>query len=257
MKSRILLSVFLIAALMLFAGCDLFGKKEVQGDIRVEPAPGSNPIEAPQTPEPSVQVSVNVTAPSAGVNADVNAVVPPAIPGKVMVSPPSAQTAPIIYNYGAVAEYEYKITAVSAGETTTTNIKTKLSSDSYQGTPAWLTAAETSMEQGSTIMKMWIDKATNKCLALKTEIAAMGQTITQESACPTADTTGQPTATGEAKMTVVGTESVTVPAGTFTATKYSTEDGANIWIAANVPVPVRTSATVEGSTTTMELVSFN
>ncbi|CAJ36525.1 hypothetical protein [Methanocella arvoryzae] len=64
-----------------------------------------------------------------------------------------------------------------------------------------------------------------------------------------------------AKIVNVGTETVTVPAGTFVCTKYSVTDSdmegtSYFWSSPQAPLPVKYSTTVEGQTMDMELVGW-
>jgi len=64
---------------------------------------------------------------------------------------------------------------------------------------------------------------------------------------------------GNSTLTSMGTESVTVPAGTYTATKYSWADNGTIgyvWIAPNVPVPVKSERFMQGILLAVELVGY-
>jgi hypothetical protein len=64
-----------------------------------------------------------------------------------------------------------------------------------------------------------------------------------------------------AKLVNEGTETVTVPAGTFTCTKYTVTDSdmegtSTFWSSSKVPVPVKFAVTSEGTTMNMELVGW-
>lgn len=64
---------------------------------------------------------------------------------------------------------------------------------------------------------------------------------------------------GNNSLTSAGTESVTVPAGTYTATKYTWTDSGStgtVWIAPNVPVPVKILYSMQGSAMEMDLTGW-
>lgn len=79
------------------------------------------------------------------------------------------------------------------------------------------------------------------------------------STSPGASTENPLTSYSGSPVTNVGTESVTVPAGTYTATKYmftSSGSTGTVWVAPNVPVPVKMSSTASGYTTDMVLTGW-
>ena len=64
-----------------------------------------------------------------------------------------------------------------------------------------------------------------------------------------------------AKLVNAGTETITVPAGTFTCTKYTVTDSdmkgtSTFWSSPKAPVPVKFSAGTEGETMNMELTGW-
>ena len=131
------------------------------------------------------------------------------------------------------------------------NFKTTISSDSANGKAAWLQTTDMSSEGVNVVSKMWIDKTTFECLKILSVMEYNGQKIEQPSECPTS---GPNSASGEKAPAVnyLGKESVTVPAGTYNADKYSSQ-GASYWTASGVPIPVK----IESSGTTFELVSYS
>ncbi|NYZ78880.1 hypothetical protein H0N99_01915 [Candidatus Micrarchaeota archaeon] len=159
-----------------------------------------------------------------------------------------------IYKYGSVHSYEYNVTTPSAEQTTSFDFKSTLTSDTVNGTAAWLEQTDITMQGGSVTLKTWIDKVTYNCLKMSSVINYEGQTIEQPGTCPTTGpNSASRTGTATPTMTFVGTESVTVPAGTFSCNKYSLEN-VTFWSASSVPVPVKI-AYGDGSMT-MELVGY-
>jgi hypothetical protein len=89
----------------------------------------------------------------------------------------------------------------------------------------------------------------------------MDQTLPAGQASSASNVTAQDplVANSNAQLTNVGTESVTVPAGTYTATKYSwtnAEGTGDIWVAPNVPVPVKITGNSQGTTMEMDLTGW-
>lgn len=166
----------------------------------------------------------------------------------------SAFTMNMLYNYGLINEYEYKITSSSDGQQNVMNIKYKISSDTVNGKAAWLQQSDMDVQGSTAITKIWLDKSSLVCLKTSTVINVAGQTIQQEGQCPE-EGPNSASATEDAVVNYVGRESVTVPAGTFTAKKYES-NGMEFWTADNVPLPLKVSYGREGAMV-MELVSYN
>ncbi len=159
----------------------------------------------------------------------------------------------MLYNYGLIKEYEYKITSSAGGQQNTINMKYKISSDTANGKAAWLQQSDMDLQGSTATVKMWLDKNSLACLKTLTVVNVAGQTIQQEGQCPTEGANSDST-TADAVVNYVGKESVTVPAGTFSAKKYES-DGVYYWIADNVPLPLKVSYGGEESMF-MELVSY-
>jgi hypothetical protein len=157
-----------------------------------------------------------------------------------------------IYKYGQLKSYEYRITSEGAEAV---NMKYTISSDTVDGTAAWLQQSDISSQGANMVSKIWFSKVTYKCLKIETEINAGGQVINQPGQCPdeTANT-GSAEAGKMPEVTYEGKESVTVPAGTFNADKYSTE-GTEYWVGGSTPLPVK--VTSNNGKTMMELVSYS
>jgi len=159
-----------------------------------------------------------------------------------------------IYKFGSLNSYEYRITSSTEGQQTTLNVKTSISSDTVNGTAAWLQQTDMSTQGVTVTSKTWVDKVTYGCLKTTTVMVYGGQTTEQAGQCPTegpnSASSGETTAPS---LTYVGKDPVTVPAGTYVADKY-TGEGATYWSATGVPVPVKIAYN-DGSAT-MELVSY-
>ncbi len=199
------------------------------------PGPGTTP---PQNQTPSPQL--NQTPP------------PPAPQNQTPPSPPPAQPTTVdlssIYQYGTLHSFTYEL--IASG--TATNLSTTISSDTVNGTAAWLQQTDITVQGTVVTSKTWLDKVTYKCLEIMSVMTYNGQTIEQQTPCPT---TGPNSASGTEtpQLTYIGIESVTVPAGTFSCSKYSLE-GATFWVATGVPLPVKIA--YDNGASTMELVSY-
>ncbi|MGB9577123.1 MAG: hypothetical protein ACPL4N_01375 [Candidatus Norongarragalinales archaeon] len=176
----------------------------------------------------------------------------------------SSVTGAELFKYSNTLSYTYKKTFTAYGQTTTSTMSTAMKGiENVDGVTAKHEQVSISGEAmgGKTLVyHIWREKETNKCL--KTEMEFEGQRMKYD--CSQAnDGAGVPE--GTTYFTSTGAESVTVPAGTFTATIYSntiTNDGKTVmtskyWKADNVPVPVKwITSSSEGGSTTGELVSF-
>jgi PBP1b-binding outer membrane lipoprotein LpoB len=227
-ETKLLLILFVSAILLM--GC---AQQPPSQGPNTTPGPGTTPQN--QTPAPPQNQT-------------------PTPPANQTPTPPPAQPTTVdistIYQYGAVHSYTYQIPAAG----TTANMTTTISSDTVNGTAAWLQQTEI-VAQGVTVTsKTWVDKVTFKCLEITTTMIYGGQTIEQPSQCPTTGpNSASRTGTETPQLTYIGTESVTVPAGTFSCKKYSLE-GMTFWAATGVPVPVKIS--YDNGASTMELVSY-
>ncbi|MFH2028960.1 MAG: hypothetical protein ABIJ08_07495 [Nanoarchaeota archaeon] len=159
----------------------------------------------------------------------------------------------MLYNYGLIKEYEYKITSSADGQQSTMNLKYKISSDTADGKAAWLQQSDMDVQGNTVTTKMWLDKVSLACLKISTIMNIAGQTMQQEGQCPEQGPNSAST-TADALVNYVGKESVTVPAGTFSVKKYES-NGVYYWIADNVPLPLKVLYSGEGAMA-MELVSY-
>lgn len=176
------------------------------------------------------------------------------MPAESPQEPPSTEfTMNMLYNYAKISEFEYKITSNAGGQQNVMNMKYKISSDTANGKAAWLQQSDMDVEGVTATIKLWLDKDSLACLKTSTVMNVAGQTIHQEGQCPT-EGPNSASETADAAVNYIGKESVTVPAGTFSAKKYES-NGANYWISDNVPLPLKVSYSGEEHSV-MELVSY-
>jgi len=133
------------------------------------------------------------------------------------------------------------------------NMTTSISADTLNGVAVWLEQTDVSTQGTTVTTKMWVDKTTYGCLNITTVIIYGSQTIEQAGQCPTSGPNSASTGETAPPLTYMGKESVTVPAGTYVADKY-TAAGMTYWSSSSVPIPLKFVYT-DGSAT-MELVSY-
>ena len=200
--------------------------------------------------KPKVEADVNANQPTppseeanTGVGIDVNANAN--IAGGV-----------VLYDYGKVGSYEYRMTTTSSGQTTTSNIKYTVSSGTYEGQSAWVLSSEITIEGATGKVNVYTDKETGRCIISETEMIVLSQTVKSAAKCDIASDV-KTNAQGKAAVQAQGTETVTVPAGTLTTTKYIAENGVSYWVTAGVPIPVKFYASENGVVSVGELVSYS
>lgn len=214
--NKIISLLILATALMLITGCAQ--KTPAQADNQPTP-----------NPEPNLQPAT--TPPEEPSTLDMNA----------------------LYSYEKLSEFEYKLSSNEGGQQTAMSMKYKISSDTANGKAAWLQQSDLEMSGTTATNKMWLDKSNLACLKILTTVNVAGQTMEQESQCPT-EGPNSATAAEAPLLKYVGKESVTVPAGTFNAKKYESE-GMTFWTADNVPLPIKVVYGGEAGTL-MDLVNY-
>jgi len=221
---KIISLIALLAVIMLFAGCEQQApdqkqaQEQQQTDAQQQEQVSEETAETEQPEQESSELKMNM-----------------------------------LYSYEKISEFEYKITSSAAGQENVINMKYKISSDTVDGKAAWLQQSDIDVQGSTATSKIWLDKSSLACLKILTVMDVAGQTIQQEGQCPT-EGPNSASATEDAAVNYIGKESVTVPAGTFSAKKYES-NGMNFWIADNVPLPLKVSYSGEGAMV-MELVSY-
>ncbi|MFH1471248.1 MAG: hypothetical protein ABIF01_05850, partial [Candidatus Micrarchaeota archaeon] len=128
-KSVQLLFILLVSAVLLF-GCS---GSEQTGDS------GQAAQNGPAQPSPEIKGTPSQPSPQTGE--------PEAKPPEPKPAETKSKDFSSLYSYSTLKSYEYRVTTASAtGQNSVTNIKTTVSSDSYEGTPAWLTQTDMSTE---------------------------------------------------------------------------------------------------------------
>ncbi|MEK6968548.1 MAG: hypothetical protein AABX51_08030 [Nanoarchaeota archaeon] len=230
-KNNIVLTTFLLTLMVVMvlsvSGC--FGGSKVKNEPQVvenvEPT-------VPQTAPPTAEVKETAPKP---------------------VSPPNGV---VLYDYSKIGSYEYKITSTASGATNVANINYKVSSSTFEGQAVWALESNVETEGVSSKTTTYISKANRNCVATESETLVMGQSYKTKGECNTASKSNTD-ATGNSDVTVVGTESVTVPAGTFTATKYQSKNGGLFWLSTGIAIPVKFSAGTDAAGSVGELVSYS
>jgi hypothetical protein len=223
--------------------------------------PGNSPV---TTPAP-VQTTAPVTQPTT---------IPSTIPTTIPTTQPTVTPSPTPTGLQPGAHvsssqvfgtnymwYQYLLTINSGGTSMQADLKTEISSDSYMGTPA-IHHNNTMVMPGmgmTTITDIYYDTTFSNILGGTITTIINGQTtVTAIPPGPLQNSGSNSTSfQRETTLTYQGTETVTVPAGTFTADKYTaiTDNGsATYWVAPGVPVPVKYNIVSTGNgDTTAEL----
>ena len=201
-----------------------------------------------------------------------------ATPAGTNASTSGGNTFGSLFNTKNVKWYEYSITSdtnitgITSSDTNITGsmtMRADLNVD-YQGKKA--NKYTINMDEGSgnsMNITTYSDATTGASLGGHTKMVASGQVIMDEdtpagSAAPTSTpgmSSSEDLFSAYKGVSVLskGTESVTVPAGTYTATKYEMTDGngtGTVWVDSSVPVPVKFSSTAAGHTMNMELTGW-
>lgn len=171
-------------------------------------------------------------------------------------------------DFNKVRWYEYRISSDTEGTSTSMVMREDFNVD-YQGKKANKVTLDMDMGAGNSTMNVisYMDASTGATLGGHMKMTAGGQVIIDQDIEPGASPSATPGVSTEnplvsfegTSVTKSGTESVTVPAGTYTATKYTWKKGSdtgNVWMAPNVPVPVKMAYSSSGSTMNMELTGW-
>jgi hypothetical protein len=161
-----------------------------------------------------------------------------------------------IYNYAGVKNFEYKTTAAGM----TSNMKYAISSRNVNNRDTWLLSVDITTQGATVTSKTWLDKTTYACIKSSSVVTFNGQQMENAVECPK-EGPNSASATAAPELTSLGTESVTVPAGTYNAKKYSLKNTVTYWYADNVPIPVKVQYSggpeAAGGTSVSELVSWS
>jgi hypothetical protein len=157
--------------------------------------------------------------------------------------------------------YEYQMTG--SGMTGTTTMREDFGT-TYNGQAADKTTMTVNGAEGASTIVMYMDHTSHASLGGTMTTTVNGQPTTMAipaSSSGTEGTTSNPMdSNSNAALTSAGADSVTVPAGTYAATKYTvTEtDGSTgtVWIAPGVPIPVKYAGTSAGATVEMDLTGW-
>lgn len=140
--------------------------------------------------------------------------------------------------------YQYQVLVHANGTTTQADLKTEISSDQFQGTPAvHYKNTMVLTGQGITIITdIFYSTSFDAILGGTLTTIMNGQTITTPIPANQLHTYAGANFQKESILIYQGTETVTVPAGTFLTKKYTAgvdNGSATYWVADGVPVPVK------------------
>jgi len=183
----------------------------------------------------------------------------------------SGSTLGSIIDYSKVKWYEYQMTSTVGETPTTMKIREDFNVD-YQGKTA--NKATINMDMNSSgsatndVITSYMDASSGATLGGHMTMTTNGQVVLDQdigasasaSTTPGMASTENPLTTFQGTtVTSSGTESVTVPAGTYMATKYTWTSGnttGTAWVASGVPVPVKMTSSSSGATMDMELTGW-
>ena len=141
--------------------------------------------------------------------------------------------------------YQYQIVVHANGTTTQADLKTEISDDQFQGTPAvhYKNTMVLTGQAITIITDIFYSTSFDAILGGTVTTIMNGQTITTPIPANQLQTyAGNANFQKESILVYQGTETITVPAGTFVTKRYtaSIENGtATYWVADGVPVPVK------------------
>lgn len=163
--------------------------------------------------------------------------------------PPKMLSFQELFKFSQGLSYTYRLAPQAKGTEPIDIAYTFTGSDAVNGVACWTVKIDLSMKdtQLSTFRECW-DKSNSVCLK-RTMIVEANET---EIPCAS----GQQKYYASPSFNFLRSESIAVPAGTFDAHIYESEDkNAQYWYAETVPVPVKIVA-IGAQTTTAELVSY-
>ncbi|MBP1928286.1 hypothetical protein J2741_000833 [Methanolinea mesophila] len=215
---RTILATGVLVLCLLFAGC-------------TTPAPEQSPVTPAETAAP-VEIT-SLTTPA----------------------PPQTFEPAITVRSASVFEpdfsrVEYRITTVSGEQTSTTLLDMDRSITEFQGVPAVFYRTSMSNENMTVISNVYFDTDMETLLGGSVNQTVQGNSIYQELSPEPLDQSGIMLWEKETTLTYQGNETVTVPAGTFNATRYvipTTYGEFTYWAAPGIPIPIRYTAGIDSN----------
>ncbi len=193
-------------------------------------------------------------------------------PGGATTAPGTVTTAPAAgglttlgsaIDYSKIHWFEYQMTtnAAAGGEATNMKMREDFNVD-YQSAKANKVTMTMDTNSGgtaaTTLITTYMDPTSGSSLGGHMTMSSGGQVLMDQDipAGPAASTSpGTPSSQdplqtyGGSTLTSAGAESVTVPAGTYAATKYtwtSADGSGTVWVAPSVPLPVKMTSNAAG-----------
>jgi len=226
-------------------------------------SPGTSPTTLPVTSPTGTtttiptSVPVTTTVPTSIITTQPTTVTPSPTP--TGMQPGTQVSSKTVFGTGFIW-YQYQLLVHSNGTTTQADLKTEISSDQFQGTPAvHYKNTMVLTGQGFTIITdIYYSTSFDTILGGTVTTIMNGQTTTTPIPPDQLRSyAGSANFQKETTLVYQGTETITVPAGTFLTKRYtaSVDNGtATYWIADGVPVPVKYYIlSSDGSDVTAEL----
>jgi hypothetical protein len=161
--------------------------------------------------------------------------------------------------------FTYKVT--TTGGTTspyTTNVRVEYKKETYEGVPARHVLADIDSPEMKGTLEYYYDEESQEVLKAHMSMNASGIKFDLDVPLDQVDDKyGElkivdPVSTGESRYALMGTETVTVPAGTYqNAKKYVKEDAdTTVWVSDKAPIPVKIVSYDDRKSTTVELTGW-
>lgn len=174
-----------------------------------------------------------------------------------------------LFNPGKFNWFEYKISSVNDGESTSMNIKYEYDSTTYKGVAAEHTTMHMKTSEDMTMLiDMYTSKADSRTLGGHYKMMMGGEVIMEQdipedqlSQYSQQDFASKydDEETENYNFASAGVEVITVPAGVFTCNKYTvtgSDAHETFWVDTSVPVPVKFTSGTSDSEMVMELVDW-
>ncbi|OPY25522.1 MAG: hypothetical protein A4E28_03089 [Methanocella sp. PtaU1.Bin125] len=183
---------------------------------------------------------------------------------------PGSNTPGSLFNLGNLKMYEYKLTTVSGGETTSSTYKIEYSDSTYQGTPAKLSKFTYSMPStGQMVVSLYYSKTDDHLLGGTYTMNAGGQTFEFPIGADEGDTYSEndwASSTADdfddmSGWTSAGSETLSANGRSYNCAKHTWTYGSTsytIWTNDQAPMPMKYHwVDNQGNSWTMELLSWS
>ena len=151
------------------------------------------------------------------------------------LEPSGKITLSTIYKFNTVKTFSYRENTNIGEQRATNDVVYTVRKDVYNGADTYVLTSNKTEESNFIITDRWIDKTTNKCLQVVSNLISNGQVTPQPFNC---DMKGPYSVNSEIELTSSGTEEINTTFGTFTSDTYNLA-GVTYYVAKNIPVPLK------------------